>query len=322
MEHYDTNVTIEKRCGCTIAYGDIPLSALREILEKDPSVKGFFDMRSAKILGASFVIGTEEQLAALRKSLENEYVTRPKDDQDKKLPESVQKWLRTGERGLSSDTMCRRFFGVPEGDNTYPMDPSDLVRCIKFLKDTKTQNRLHEMKDVSKEWNLLVENWAQLKHILNKDIKNTDGKSAPETYTTMKCLEAMSGATSRKSLLEVNIDKVFEAGDSRKYVAAVLVDFIKDTVALRRFRRHFNKEIKEDLLATEIEIGGRMLSVCLHGENDITRSEAIDICNLRTQQNSRIIFDKKETFLRNVVSKSISVFDSLTKPQQNIDHDR
>ena len=317
-------LSLEKRCGCTIAYGKVPLSVLHDVINDSPGDTVFFDTKTARSLGASFVLGTERNLEELRRSLEIEGLSTSQETtirRDQKqtaptIPAAVQKWLSSGDRGLSSDTMCRRFFGVPKGENTVPLDPSDFVLCLKFLEETKTQNRINEMKSVSKEWEGLVANWNALTRMLDKDLKKTGGRSAPDTYLAMKCLEALAGRGQKKKFLESNIDKVFQDNPAVRYVAAVVVDYLRETTEPEQWRRHFDKNIREDLLATEVEIGGRLLSVCLHGKDDVTRSEAIDLTNLRTGQTTRILLEPKEHFLRDVVHHCMEKF------SRNRDKDR
>lgn len=334
--------SLEKRCGCTIAYGKVPLSVLHDVINDSPGDTFFFDTKTAHSLGASFVLGTERDLEELRRSLEREgraisqenTIRKDPNQTTPKIPEVVRKWLSSGDRGLSSDTMCRRFFGVPKGENAAPLDPSDFVLCLKFLEETKTQNRIHEMKFVSKEWEGLVANWDALTKMLDQDLKKTEGRSAPDTYLAMKCLEAMAGSGQKKKFLESNIDKVFQDTPAARYVAAVVVDYLREVTEPEQWRRHSipydNGNVIGDILTTEIEIGGKLLAVYLHGRDDITRSEAIDFINLRVGQRTRISLDPKERFLRDVVHHFMEKFsrnrdkdrDITTKKMARNSHER
>ncbi|WOE32791.1 MULTISPECIES: hypothetical protein [unclassified Acinetobacter] len=66
----------------------------------------------------------------------------------------------------------------------HPRDPSDFKRCIGLLEAVPTfRSHLSLMKNVSKEWSVLVEHWDELEVLLKEEIPQ---RSAPRTYARMK----------------------------------------------------------------------------------------------------------------------------------------
>lgn len=121
------------------------------------------------------------------------------------LSREANEWLRTGERGLSSEAIFSKLTGInilsphPLGNAPHPYDPDDFQRCEKLLRAVPDfRARLNEMRKCSKEWNSLVENWdkivtqfeKEVPGVFNGDIHNW---SAPKTYLLMKvCMEVES----------------------------------------------------------------------------------------------------------------------------------
>lgn len=112
----------------------------------------------------------------------------------------VDKWLRTGQRGLSSESMVEVFEGLPIGTITgrwglsHPKDPADLRRCIRLLEAVPAyRERLQEMCHASFTWCVLVQAWDKLEAMLAEEVPGEYGK-APRTYAEMKRLIENSGA--------------------------------------------------------------------------------------------------------------------------------
>ncbi|TXG96117.1 MAG: hypothetical protein E6R08_10110 [Nevskiaceae bacterium] len=104
--------------------------------------------------------GTNAALTAIAAKME------PKEE-FRRLPTSVQKWLATGNRGRSSEAMCRAIFGVPvDGDGSgwrHPLDADDFRRCLGFLKAVpEARKQLVLIADKSPTWASLVEHWGEL----------------------------------------------------------------------------------------------------------------------------------------------------------------
>ena len=79
------------------------------------------------------------------------------------MNDEILKWLLTGQVGESSKVMASCFAGIPRNTDARPYDPSDFNRCLMFLAAVP-QARLHmeKLREISPEWNLLVDNWAKL----------------------------------------------------------------------------------------------------------------------------------------------------------------
>jgi hypothetical protein len=101
-------------------------------------------------------------------------------------------WLTSDDRGLSSETICRRLFGKPQArcsldlQNSHPRDPDDFGRCHRFLEAVpEARARFHLMKDVSPVWKKLVEEWDELTELYLKELP---GGRAPILYERMEQL--------------------------------------------------------------------------------------------------------------------------------------
>ena len=100
-------------------------------------------------------------------------------------------WLLIGERGASSDTMFGTFIGVPFcRDEQHPYDPSDLLRCVKLLRDVpEFRGRMEEMRNVSSVWSRFVDHWDELTSLLADEM--ADGvHNATRTYDLMLKIRA------------------------------------------------------------------------------------------------------------------------------------
>lgn len=118
------------------------------------------------------------------------------------MPDAVVAWLRTGERGLSSEAIVEVMEGLPCGaltwryGRTYPRDGDDLRRCILLLDLVPAYRaRLDEMASVNDVWAALVGEWdalvALLKSEVGEDLRTARGH-APQTYARMR--ELITGA--------------------------------------------------------------------------------------------------------------------------------
>ena len=178
--------TVKYMCGCRLVFGQVPLSEF-EMLAYGMGENAMIDMDIANRIGATFVIGSPDNLGELRKmelpvseKRQSDYASACNLKLDK-----VASWLRDGERGASSNAMCKRIFGVPsDAEIDHPLDPSDLRRCLLFLKATDAQGEVSLMKGVSTEWDGLVEKWSELVEIFDEETRAS--KKAPRTYALMK----------------------------------------------------------------------------------------------------------------------------------------
>ncbi|AQH05846.1 hypothetical protein A9R05_43370 (plasmid) [Burkholderia sp. KK1] len=181
----DGDFTIRMIHGCRLVFGEVPISQI-QMLAHGFSKKALMDIDMAERIGATFVIGEPENLEGLRKLDLPVSEKRQRDYQaafDLGLND-VAVWLRTGERGLSSNAMCRRIFGVPsDAGSNHPADPSDLRRCMLFLDAADAHDKVSLMADVSPEWARLAANWSLLTATFNEEMAT--GKLAPRTYELM-----------------------------------------------------------------------------------------------------------------------------------------
>jgi len=111
-----------------------------------------------------------------------------------KITKNFVKWLaKEDHRGISSNTIATVMSGINcmgRWGKSHPRDPSDFIRCENLLKSVPAfRKRLHEMKAVSQEWSLLVDNWAEIKRMIDKGLKETNGERCTEAYKYMKALE-------------------------------------------------------------------------------------------------------------------------------------
>lgn len=153
------------------------------------------DTAVAHMAGATLAAGTPEALAALRQRLEAGAL-QAQQQANPGLSEAATRWLASGERGLSSETIFEHLTGVQVlkdhwrsyGPHT-PSDPADLRRCRLLLEQVPELVPLfHKMSTASKEWAALVKNWAELCTTMDAEAPNwrTKGEAAPKTYELIK----------------------------------------------------------------------------------------------------------------------------------------
>lgn len=83
-------------------------------------------------------------------------------------------WLCSGERGSSSEAMCRALYGLPESEGSdqfpFPKDPDDLRRCRGFLNAVPdARARLSELSVLSPTWKVYVEHWDQMNRLFDEE---------------------------------------------------------------------------------------------------------------------------------------------------------
>lgn len=189
--------TVMRISGCRVVFGEVPVPDLM-MLQHGFSKKAQMSLDLADLIGATFVIGEPEDLQQLR-SMDLPVSERRQRDYERAFAmglHPVAHWLRNGQRGASSNAMCKRIFGVPEDAGIeHPRDPSDLLRCVDMLKATGARDRVALMVGVSPQWLRLVEAWAELEQSLERERAqgNSQQGKAPQTHARMKDL--LAGAT-------------------------------------------------------------------------------------------------------------------------------
>jgi len=83
------------------------------------------------------------------------------------IPQSALEWLRTGERGISSEAIFSHLTGIRVLNPTWgldgPHDFGDFRRCELLLEAVpEFRERFGEMKTVSPYWARLVDEWPNL----------------------------------------------------------------------------------------------------------------------------------------------------------------
>lgn len=111
------------------------------------------------------------------------------------MQENLMRWLASGERGESSNTMVTHLTGIKAhgryGRNTEPSDPDDLNRCRKLLEQVpELQPLLPNMATCSGPWAQLVAHWQELCDLMDKEAPRwREGEgSAGKTYERMRAL--------------------------------------------------------------------------------------------------------------------------------------
>lgn len=79
------------------------------------------------------------------------------------LHEQLSFWFLAGEKGMSSEAIASRAYGVPgrHGWHSYPHDIDDFKRCYYMLKMCPAVS-IECMQGVSEVWDRLVQAWPQL----------------------------------------------------------------------------------------------------------------------------------------------------------------
>lgn len=90
------------------------------------------------------------------------------------LPVAVSSWLHKGERGSSSEAMCRRLYGFvgmqPENPTAHPHDADDFRRCYLFVEAVPgARERLAELRSLSPIWSKIVDAWPALSDAMGSE---------------------------------------------------------------------------------------------------------------------------------------------------------
>ena len=101
-----------------------------------------------------------------------------------------EQWYRSGDTGVSSETIWHVMTGYPVKSYGYPIDVSDFGRCHRMLRAfPEWRARMNEVADrFPREWTLLVKHWDELTALYEKEHDR-----APELYRRMKVLECDAG---------------------------------------------------------------------------------------------------------------------------------
>lgn len=176
-----------------IAYGQQELGFITKattIATKD----AVLDTNAARMANATFVIGSPDALSKLKELLEPAALAQQTEEhQGSSLSQAAVRWLASGERGASSNTLFSVLTGVSadNGHTAYPYDPSDLARCRLLLEACpELLPNLPMTRSVCPEWSALVDRWEELCAMMDQETPQWREKigRAKQTYQTMKAI--------------------------------------------------------------------------------------------------------------------------------------
>lgn len=154
------------------------------------------DMNVARMAGADIAVGTPAALEALRKRLDAG-ATLATLQQHPGLSAEAVRWLASGQRGLSSESIFQHLTGIQVLKDRWqsefprtPSDPDDMRRCRLLLEQVPELEPLfrRRMASASKPRAALVQRWDEICTCMDTETPEwRDGKGrAPETYRLMK----------------------------------------------------------------------------------------------------------------------------------------
>lgn len=113
------------------------------------------------------------------------------------IPDEAVRWLREGEKGVSSKAIFSRLTGLELDTwpvaHCHPSDPADLRRCVLLLESVPVfAARFKEMQSVSPIWAKLVEEWPALIKMFDEEAPGWRHPNrfwvAPKTYAAMRAI--------------------------------------------------------------------------------------------------------------------------------------
>jgi hypothetical protein len=147
----------------------------------------------ARMAGANLAAGNPEALEMLRARLEMGALDAQRTETPG-LSSAATRWLASGERGTSSNTMFSTLTGVDAlsgAHPSHPYDPDDLDRCLQLLEAMpELRAKLPVMAHVSPEWAALVRAWDAVEacHLSEVGLRWTKATRAPKTYDLMRAV--------------------------------------------------------------------------------------------------------------------------------------
>lgn len=183
--------TIIERDNCVLVEGALPSSWFCTIAEHMP--KGaVMSAQLAGMVGANFAFGLQKDVDALIASITPAVEAAARQNmKHADLSDAATRWLASGQRGNSSETIFTHLTGVDANRgsrNSHPYDPDDLRRCRLLLEQCPELVPLFpKMADVSKAWAGLVPEWETICKTMDEESPEwRAGKgSAPKTYKLM-----------------------------------------------------------------------------------------------------------------------------------------
>lgn len=96
------------------------------------------------------------------------------------------KWIQSDDTGISSKVIWSVMMGLPESIDrkSTPYDPADFGRCYRLLElIPEWEDKLYLLKDVSKHWELFVDNYEELCNLYKEE---EPSGTCPKLYKFMK----------------------------------------------------------------------------------------------------------------------------------------
>ena len=190
-DHERAAYIIEHHANCVFITGTVPAAAF-PVLSKLAPEGSVMDPDVARICGVTFALGLPEDLAELRKAGAASAETRERIN-NPGLSEAATKWLASGERGISSNTIFEKLTGIQaaHGHHSHPHDPADFRRCQLLLEQVpELQPLFHRMAEVSPEWEVLVQVWPDIIKAMDREATGwrdgRTGRQAPTAYALIK----------------------------------------------------------------------------------------------------------------------------------------
>lgn len=152
--------------------------------------------QTAQMAGANLAAGTPEALASLRQRLEAGALQAQKQETPG-LSEAATRWLASGERGLSSETIFQHLTGISTRNVQWqdrhphtPSDPADVRRCRLLLEQVpELAPMFPKMAEVSAAWKDLVYLWDDICKTMDQEApqwRKGHGQPCPKTYELIK----------------------------------------------------------------------------------------------------------------------------------------
>jgi len=92
-------------------------------------------------------------------------------------------WKMSDDTGISSETIWSVLAPGHARTTGYPLDPSDLGRCVRLLRAFDWTRRLGEVVPVYPEWEPFVRAWPELEKLYDEELPS--GR-APKCYARMQ----------------------------------------------------------------------------------------------------------------------------------------
>lgn len=184
--------TVIERDNCVLIEGSLSADWLSNFVKIMPK-KTIVSPQLAQMLNCNFAFGLAKDVNALIASITPAAnAAAIASAAARGISEAAARWLATGERGISSNTMFTILTGVDalEGWSPgYPIDPSDLRRCRLLLEQCpELTKEFPRMANASKMWAGLVRDWAAICAAMDKEIPDwrTQRGTAPDTNRLIK----------------------------------------------------------------------------------------------------------------------------------------